>query len=141
MPMHSLDLGEDWTLVDDGCDVVLLGPGRLEIVLTGFDPRQLTHEEGLGPACLGTLRQISWRYPLGSACPWVEPRASSGAPSRDELQLITTWDTAQADGFRHHRLHVGPAISWTLPDGVGTALGDWLARQEEHRGEVLGSRE
>src|SRR5262249_50854456 len=86
-----------------------------EIVVPDFDARRLLHEEGLGPDLLGTLRQLSWTYPLEGS----------------ELQVVSTWDTTRPAHPPRHLLHVGPAVAWVLPDAVGQRLQGWLARCEE----------
>src|SRR5262249_36576060 len=113
--MHTIDLTNEWWLQDDGIDVLLTGPGNVEIVVPDFDARRLLHEEGLGPDLLGTLRQLSWTYPLEGS----------------ELQVVSTWDTTRPAHPPRHLLHVGPAVAWVLPDAVGQRLQGWLARCEE----------
>jgi len=116
MPHHDLTHG--WALDDDGVDVLLTGPGGLEITLSGFDVGRLHHDEGLGPTLAGTLRQLCWSYPLGDI----------------EFTYIVTWDMSAPDQAAEHRLYVGNAMLWQLSDAVGTRLQAWFAQVEEgHR--------
>jgi hypothetical protein len=117
MPHH--DLTEGWTLADDGMDVVLCGPGGLEITLPNFDLTRLSHEEGLSPELIGSLRQLMWAYPLGEG--------------EGDLHYIVTWDPKAPDAEAQHRLHVGTAVLWQLPETVGTRLQAWFAQVEEGR--------
>jgi hypothetical protein len=63
--MPHYDLTEGWAIDDDGVDVLLTGPGGLEISLPAFDVARLVHEAGLSPVTIGSLRQLGWTYPLG----------------------------------------------------------------------------
>jgi hypothetical protein len=116
--MPHYDLTEGWAIDDDGVDVLLTGPGGLEIAFPAFDVARLIHEEGLSPVTIGSLRQLGWTYPLGDV----------------DLQYLATWDTEAPDHPAEHRLHVGNAVSWQLPETVGTRLQAWFATVEEgHR--------
>ena len=115
MPHH--DLTEGWAIDDNGVDVLLRGPGGLEITLPAFDVTRLIHEEGLSPVTIGSLRQLGWTYPLGEV----------------DLQYLVTWDTEAPDHTAEHRLHVGNAVLWQLPETVGTRLQAWFAQVEEGR--------
>ena len=114
--MKIIDFGQGWSLEDDGVDVCIMGPGRLEIVLRDFDPKKLVHEEGLPSSILGTLRQISWRYPLESVT---------------ALQLISPWDSSAADAPHQHSRDRANAVTWALSGSVGERLQGWLAQAEE----------
>jgi hypothetical protein len=117
--MPHYDLTKGWTLDDDGVDVLLCGPGGLEIALSAFDVTRLSHVEGLSPALIGSLRQLSWAYPLGEG--------------ESELHYIATWDTEAPDAEATHRLHVGTLVLWQLPETVGDRLQAWFAQVEERR--------
>jgi hypothetical protein len=116
--MPHYDLTEGWTLDDDGVDVLISGPGGLEITLPAFDVTRLVHEGALSPVVIGSLRQLGWTYPLGEI----------------DLQYLATWDTEAPHHPAEHRLHVGNAVLWQLPETVGTRLQAWFAQVEEgHR--------
>ena len=116
MPHH--DLTDGWALDDNGVDVRISGPGGLEITLAAFEVARLVHEEGLSPVTSGSLRQLGWTYPLGEV----------------DLQYLMTWDTEAPDQPAEHRLYVGNAVLWQLPETVGTRLQAWFAQVEEgHR--------
>lgn len=122
--MQTIDLTRDWWLEDDGQDVLITGPGNLEIALRHFTATKLLHQEGLGPDVIGTLRQLSWRYPVQTQ--------AEGDFEEVWLELITTWDSDQADSPQQHVLHAGNHhITWHLPDDVGQRLQGWFARKEE----------
>lgn len=111
-----------WSLTDDGEDVCIQGPGRLDIVLRRFEPQRLQHQEGLPPEMIGTLRQLSWRYPVelpddfSKECVWLE--------------LIATWDST-GGGVPLHILHLGTNVTWELPQEFSEALQRFFARKEE----------
>lgn len=123
--MQKYACGEGWDITDDGVDVVLSGPGQLEIVMPRFAVDRLIHEQGLGPEVIGRLRQMGWTYPLD-------------APEDDdacavELSLILTWDSTQPDCPVQGMLYVGTHVTWQVPAAAAQAMGTWFAIQEERR--------
>lgn len=128
----TITLDAEWFLEDDGIDVLMRGPGQLELLLKHFAPTHLEHTEGLPQGdSRETLRQIAWYCPL-------DP---DGPPDAWSLEFIITWDarppTPDADGIlleheRLYRLHVGPQITWRLSPEAGERLQAWFASQEEH---------
>lgn len=123
--MQRHEFGEDWGIDDDGVDVVLYGPGQLEIVMRRFDVGRLTHEQERDPEILGTLRQIGWTYQLEA------PEDGDAGPL--ELSLVLTWDSAQLERPMHGILYVGEHVSWQMPAPTAQALSAWCARQAHRR--------
>lgn len=123
--MESHDLTKGWHLTDDGVDVIIEGPGNLEIVLRDFDARQLAHKEGLEAEVIGTMRQLSWFYPLGRGMP--------GDIEQSWVELMSTWEPSMPDHPTQHTLHVGNHLLWQLPESTGEKLQAWFARTEEQR--------
>ena len=116
MPHH--DLTEGWALDDNGVDVRISGPGGLAITLAAFAVARLVHEGVRAPVTLGSLRHLGWTYPLGEV----------------DLRYRMTWDTEAPEQPAEHRLSVGTAVFWQLPETVGTRLQAWFAQVEEgHR--------
>ena len=58
--MSHYDLTEGWALDDNGVDILISGPGGLEITLPTFDSAHLVHEGALSPVGIGSLRQLGW---------------------------------------------------------------------------------
>lgn len=96
-----------WQCRMDDTDLVITGPGSLELILHDFDRSRVEHHEDLGAEVLGTLIQRSWRYPIEPGI-WLE--------------LISTEDTGNLDSPALHMLHAGTAISWHLPDAFAEDL-------------------
>jgi len=119
--VDTIHLTNGWFLHDDFEDVLITGPGNLEIVMFSFDVHKLVHTEGLGPEAIGTLRQLSWRYPL----------TSSANDPDSEWQMISTWDSAAPEVPAQYRMLIGAAVTWQLPEEVGQRLEGWLVRKEE----------
>jgi hypothetical protein len=114
--MLDVDLTEGWAVHDDGVDVLITGPGQLEISLLHFDVAQLSYDEPTEPELLGTLKQLIWRYPL------IQP------PTPDsELQLIITIDAGDDEPVPLHMLHIGTRISWALPPTAGWSLSGYFS--------------
>ena len=61
----------------------------------------------LPPEALGSLLQRSWRYPLEDGC---------------SLEGVSTGDTAALERPELHRLHIGNAVQWTIPEDLAEAL-------------------
>ena len=119
--MLTLDLSEGWWLEDDGRDVLLTGPGGLEISLPSFAVSRLSHAETMPADETGTLREITWSYLLDP-----EPCPDS------ELRLSSTFDPQQSHAALHV-LHLGTHTLWSLPDMVGWRLGGYFAMKQEGR--------
>jgi hypothetical protein len=97
----------EWMLEYLNTDLVITGPGQLQIVLQEFDPDRLRSDHILPPEVLGDLQQGGWSYEL-------EPGVT--------LQLIST-RSRHHPGSALHVLHVGRQVSWTLPAEFGAQLG------------------
>jgi hypothetical protein len=106
-------MDEQWTLQHDGVDLVIYGPGKLEIVLSDFDPQRTSRSETLPESLLGALLQRACRYPLEAGY---------------ELELISTSNPSTPDTPELHRLHVGTKMTWELPEEFAEQLHDWFAR-------------
>jgi hypothetical protein len=119
--MLTLDLTEGWWLKDDGRDVLLSGPGGLEISMPSFAVRRLSHEE-LPAHATSMLREITYRYLLDP-----EPCPDS------ELSLSSTYDPATQSVTPLHVLRLGTHTLWNLPDTVGWLLGGYLGMKQEGR--------
>lgn len=105
-----------WHLTQtDVHDYVITGPGALEMALHDFAPTTVGRPEDLGAAVLGTLMQRTWRYEIEPGL-WLE--------------LISTCDTAALDRRELHRLHLGHAVTWRVPDHLAEAIHALGARPE-----------
>lgn len=99
-----------WELRHYGPELLILGPGRLEIMIDPFESQRVRWDfDPLAPALVGDLRQLGWELVL---------------PDGVTLQGIMTWrpdfpgDVTQAD----YQVSVGNYILWTLPASFGAAL-------------------
>jgi hypothetical protein len=97
---------EGWELRQEDVDVILRGPGRLEIVFAHFDAAKVERPEGLPPELIGRTRQQGWAYRLDEAT---------------TLELISIWEV-EAEASRQHLLHANTRIVWELPDAIAQAL-------------------
>jgi hypothetical protein len=91
---------DTWTITEELDDLLICGPGNLEIVLKDFSPMQTLPSNPLPQEMLGSLRQREWSYLL-------EPNV--------ELQLISTRDSTNPETPELHMLHIGSRVSWTVP--------------------------
>jgi hypothetical protein len=83
-----------WSITHDNTDVLITGPGGLEITLRDFDPA-LGERDELPPETLGSLLQRQWRFPLEDGV-WLDG--------------LSTGDTAALDRPELHRLYVGTCV-------------------------------
>ena len=100
-----------WSITHDDADLLLTGPGGLAITLRDFDPALVERDE-LSPEALGTLLQRQWRYPLEDGV-WLEG--------------LSTGETADFSRPELHRLHIGTAVQWTIPEALAEALHGLMA--------------
>lgn len=94
---------KNWTVEEDGGDLLICGPGELEIVLRDFDPAR-SMSGGLPEEMTGELRTSSVNY-------FIEDGV--------EIELVTV---ASPDGDGVTKLHVGNYVSWELPAAFGRRL-------------------
>ena len=102
---------EGWSIRQEGEDLIIGGPGHLEIVVNRFDQTKIQHNEPLSPESVGDSPQIDWLYTLDEAI---------------ALHLVST---KGPDGDPVHRLHLGAEgtkgcwqVSWHLPDSFAAIL-------------------
>jgi hypothetical protein len=108
----------DWTYSIDGDNLVLCGPGKLEIVCEDFFSAGPFPLNSLPPEALGTLRQRGWAFALQEGV---------------GLELISTRDTAKPRRAERHSLHIGRQVSWPLPPRFAEQL-YVLAQGRDHDG-------
>ena len=89
----------EWTVFYEGDDVVLCGPGGLQIMLYDFDAERLERLPDL-PMQEGLFVQRQWRYPLEEGV-WLELISTEHATNT--LQTL-------------HLLRVGTAVAWQLSE-------------------------
>jgi hypothetical protein len=102
---------EGWSLRQEGEDLLIWGPGGLEIVLRHFDQTQIQHNQPISPEAVGDPPQLDWLYTLEEGI---------------TLHLVST---KSPDGEPLHRLHLGAEgangcwqVSWHLPDSFAVML-------------------
>lgn len=90
-------MAAQWDVYYDLDDLIVTGPGGLEIVIRDFRHQRPVHDAPLSEEILGDLIQRSWSVEI-----------SEGVV----LQLVTT---RRPEGGELHLLHVGSMVSWELP--------------------------
>ena len=102
---------EGWSLRQEGEDLLIWGPGGLEIVLRHFDQTQIQHNQPISPEAVGDPPQLDWLYTLEEGI---------------TLHLVST---KSPDEEPLHRLHLGAEgangcwqVSWHLPDSFAVML-------------------
>jgi hypothetical protein len=101
---------KDWTTYEELGDLIIVGPGDLEIVLHDFSPARVEVEE---PTLTGSLAQRTWRYKLEKGI---------------FLELISTMERNDTRSAMHC-LHIGSFVRWEVPEEFAKKLHS-LASQE-----------
>lgn len=110
---HELGLG--WWIHEKGQDVLISGPGGLEIDLNPFDADKLEFEEGYVLGTIGRLMRRSWHYPL------PEHEGES------RLSLLLMWASTVAGNAELYKMYLGTHISWILIGDTGHKLWQWFS--------------
>ena len=97
-----------WRIDHHGGNLVIYGPGQLEIILHNFDTDKAQEGVNLPAKLLGTLIERHWRYPLEEGI-WLE-----GISIRDAADMLGRPPT--------YLLHIGNAVSWHLPKDAAEEL-------------------
>ena len=131
----------EWQIHWDDADVVIVGPGSLEVVLRDFNHTKLqtvglqsnvldalgglaslepTLPETMGPLAPShperRMRQCGWRY----------------TDAKIDLQCISTWRDGVPDHGRDNILWVGECVSWAIDTATFRAI-DTFFRQQRVR--------
>lgn len=97
-----------WRIDHHGGNLMIYGPGQLEIILHDFDATRASEGWELPARLVGALVERHWRYPLAEGM-WME--GISIQNTADMLGRPTT-----------HLLHIGHAVSWHLPQAIAEEL-------------------
>jgi len=99
----------EWTLIQDGDDVTIVGPGGLELVIAHFDPALVKQGDA---QCVrdGVRMRREWSYPLSGVF----------------LDIVSRF----VDGVGSYRMFFGEAVRWDIPVTLYDALCA-LGRPEE----------
>lgn len=87
----------DWQVDRKGTDIVIKGPGGLEVVLRNFDPARVQRD----PLLWGRR----WSYPLD-----------------EEGTLLEVTSVVDPERGHEHRLHFGGGASWRIPMEMAAAI-------------------
>jgi hypothetical protein len=100
-----------WSLSYDGGNLLIQGPGGLEIVVRQFDQTKIQHEEPLSPEVVGDSPQLDWLYALedGITLHLVSRSSSDGEP----LHRLLLRAEGEAGGWQ---------VGWHLPDDIAVML-------------------
>jgi hypothetical protein len=86
----------------NGHDVLIYGPGNLEILLRQFDLSLVVHHNNAMPEIFSNFSQRHWTYPL-----WLDVK----------LRLVSTTSSTPRGRPDLHSLSLGcPWVKWTLSD-------------------------
>jgi hypothetical protein len=107
----------DWTYLIDADNLVICGPGKLEVVCEDFFALPPSLLVPLPSEVLGTLRQRGWIFALQEGV---------------RLELVSTRDLAHPKRAERHRLHIGSQVSWPLPPRFAEQLYVLAKGKESH---------
>jgi len=108
-----------WSIDHHGGDLIIYGPGQLEIILHHFDAAKAQEGWELPARWVGTLVERHWRYPLEEGV-WLE-----GISIHNTADMLGRPPT--------HLLHIGNAVSWHLPKDVAEELHELMGEVGEKR--------
>ena len=141
----------DWHIDWDGADVVIVGPGSVEVVLRGFDAAKL-ETVGLPSNVLDALGGLAALEPVlpDTDVPLVHSctERPEGQVHQDgwrytddkiDLQCISTWRDGAPDHGRCNILWVGECVSWPIDTPTYRTI-DGFFRQQKVRGVPSQSR-
>lgn len=92
-----------WKIVKEDLDLVITGPGELELVLKNFDPKKITIAKGLPEELLGGLDQKNISYIL-------DIKNEHGQPVT--FDIISTRDGERA----LNKIDIGDICNWEISD-------------------------
>lgn len=108
-----------WRIDHHGGDLMIYGPGQLEIILQNFDAARVQEGYELPARRVGALVERHWRYPLEEGV-WLE-----GMSIQNTADMLGRPPT--------YLLHIGNAVSWHLPKNVAEALHELMDDIREKR--------
>jgi hypothetical protein len=100
-----------WSLSYEGGDLMIQGPGGLEIVVCHFDQTKIQHNEPLSPEVVGDPPQLDWLYTLEGGI--TLHLVSSSSPEGEALHRLRVSAEGVTGGWQ---------VGWHLPDDIAAML-------------------